>query len=71
MAIESYQTQLERVQQTIADIETRGQSWSVDDRAQTRADLPALYRRETWLRKMVERESIGGIRVTGITPQDG
>lgn len=60
MAVESYATQLERVQTAIKKIEEGGQSYSVEGNAFTRADLPTLYKRETELRGMVEREARGG-----------
>jgi hypothetical protein len=63
MAVESYTTQLERVQATIAKIEGGAQSYSVEGNSFTRADLPVLYTRERELRALVARESSGGIRL--------
>lgn len=67
MATESYQTQLERVQTAIAKIENGAQSYQINGRSLTRADLGELYDREKWLRKMAGRESNNGIRVKGVT----
>ena len=69
MATESYQVQLERVQASIAKIESGAQVYQRGDRSLTRASLPALYERERWLRRMAEREATGGgIRVRLATP---
>jgi hypothetical protein len=68
LAVESYTTQLERVQAAIADIEERGQSYDINGRSLSRADLKTLYAREERLRKLANRESAGGIRVRGVTP---
>jgi hypothetical protein len=68
MAITDYTTQLESVQAAIAAIEGGAQSVSWNGRSQTSADLKTLYDREKWLRKMVNQESRGGIRVRGVTP---
>lgn len=69
MAVESYSTQLERVQTTIATIEEAGQAHAVNGRQLTRADLEVLYAREKWLRKMVAREVRGGIRMRQAVPR--
>lgn len=69
MAIESYSTQLERVQETIAAIEQRGQSYGMQDgRSLTRADLATLYARERELRRLVAKETRGGARVRQVAP---
>lgn len=69
MATESYQTQLERVQNTIDEVETYGQSVDHSNGITwTQADLQTLYRREDRLRIRVKREKNGGIKVRGITP---
>ncbi len=72
MAIESYTTQLERVQLAIAKIEGGAQSYTTaSGRQLSRGDLAELYEREQWLRAQVAREtggSSGGIRVRGVTP---
>ena len=46
MAIESTETQLERVQAAIAAIESGSQSYSIGGRTLTKADLKTLYERE-------------------------
>jgi len=71
MATTSYQTQLENVQAAIAAIEDSGQSYSINGRSYTRADLNTLYEREKYLRRMADRESRGGIRVRNATPANG
>jgi len=63
MAIESYTQQLERVQAAIAAIESGEQSFEINGRTVRRADLKTLYDREAYLRRMVEREKRGGIRL--------
>ena len=69
MAVESYETQLERVQAAIAAVEGGAQSASYDGMTVSRADLAALHAREQHLRRMVARSARGGrIRVRGITP---
>lgn len=60
MAVESYTTQLERVQTAIAKIEGGAQSYSLEGNSFTRADLSSLYTRERELRALVARESSGG-----------
>ena len=69
MAVESYSTQLERVQSTIAKIEEAGQAHDINGRRLTRADLDVLYKRERWLRRMASREDRGGIRVRQVVPR--
>ena len=63
MAIESYTTQLERVQAAIAKLEAGAQSYAIDNHVYTRPDLQTLYDREKWLRSMVGREARGGMRI--------
>lgn len=63
MAIESYQDQLERVQAAIAAIESGTQSYTMGGRTMSRGNLADLYKRETFLRKRVNRQKRGGIRV--------
>jgi phage-related minor tail protein len=70
MATKTYQEQLESVQAAIADIETKGQTVDVNGRTLTRADLRTLYQREAQLRRLVDRESRGGIRVRRGVPID-
>ena len=64
MAVKTYTEQLESVQNAIAQIEAHGQSYQIMDggsqRMLTRANLKDLYARETWLRKMADKESGGG-----------
>jgi hypothetical protein len=66
---ETYAEQLERVQSTIAKIEEAGQTQDINGRRLTRADLGVLYAREKWLRKMVDREDRGGIRMRRAVPR--
>lgn len=70
LAVESYAAQLERVQTAIAAIEERGQASGIAGRSLTKADLSTLYAREKWLRKMVARETRGGIRTQYVVPRD-
>lgn len=63
MAIKSYSQQLEEVQNAIAQIETGGQAYNVEMYGLTRANLKTLYDREQYLRKMVDREENGGIKI--------
>lgn len=70
MATTTYQAQLESVQAIIAQIESSGQSYTIDNRSLTRADLSSLYTREKYLRGMAAREARGGgARVRYGTPQ--
>lgn len=65
MPVESYQVQLERVQAAIAAIESGAQSYAVEGRQFTKADLRTLYEREKYLREMVEREANGTTAYAG------
>ncbi len=70
MPTTSYQTQLESVQAIIAQIESTGQAYTIDNRSLTRADLSTLYDREKYLRVMAAREARGGgARIRYGTPQ--
>lgn len=64
--IESYETQLQRVQAAIAAIESGAQRVDYEGRSVTRADLATLYARERELRGKVARG--GGIRIRLGTP---
>ena len=75
MAIESYTTQLERVQSGIAALEvTMAKSTSHGDKQIVRQDLQVLYERERYLRDMVAKEvtnngvADGPIRVRRMIP---
>lgn len=73
MATETYQEQLERVQQAIADIEAGAQTYTLSAagviRTVTRGTLKDLYEREQRLRVMVTREQNGGgMTVQRVTP---
>lgn len=57
VATETYQVQLERVQETIAAIEGGSREVRRGERTYTDADLPTLYAREARLRKYVDRAS--------------
>ena len=62
MAIESYATQLERVQAAIARIESGAQLTETDGERVERGDLATLYARERELRRLVDAENRGGGR---------
>jgi hypothetical protein len=59
----TYEEQLDSVQEAIALIESGSQSQSLGNRVYTRADLATLYARETWLRRQVEKEENGGVKI--------
>ena len=59
MAIESTETQLERVQAAIAAIESGAQSYSIGGRTLTKADLKTLYEREKDLKLLLVDETYG------------
>ena len=63
MSVKSYSQQLEEVQAAIAKIEEGGQAYNVEMYGLTRANLKTLYDREQYLRRMVEREENGGIKI--------
>lgn len=70
----SYSDQLDSVQAAIAAIESGSQEYSIGggvSRTVKRGDLQTLYSREKYLRKMVDRESRGGIRIRNATPATG
>lgn len=62
MAVESYATQLERVQAAIARIEAGAQTVETDGERVDRGDLATLYGRERELRRLVASEARGGGR---------
>jgi len=68
----TYSEQLTSVQAAIERIEEGGQSYTIStatgSRTVTRADLETLYTREKELRRLVDRETRGGIRSRGATP---
>lgn len=65
----TYTEQLASVQAAIATIEGGAQSYAIEGRSVSRGDLETLYKRESWLRKMADREARGGsFRVRGVTP---
>ena len=53
--METLETQLERVQTAIAAIESVAQSYRIDNRQLTRADLATLYARESSLKAAIAR----------------
>jgi hypothetical protein len=65
---ESYSIQLDRVQAAIAAIEGGNQSYTVQSRTFTKADLQTLYQRERWLRSQVAKQANGGIRTQRVIP---
>lgn len=66
----TYSAQLTDVQQAIADIELRGQSVDLNGKRMTRADLATLHTRERYLRRAVDRETRGGMRIRQVVPLD-
>lgn len=60
MPQKTYLEQLEEVQAAITLITTTGQSYTIDNRSMTRADLDKLTQRERYLIGMVNRELRGG-----------
>lgn len=70
MAIETYTEQLERVQGLIKSIEeSPNASVSVLGRSWTKHDLDTLYKRETRLRVLAQREAAGNtITIRQIIP---
>ncbi len=65
----TYTEQLESVQAAIEAIELRGQTVTINNRTLGRAELPALYRREVRLRRLVDRATRGGVRVMTVVPE--
>ncbi len=70
MAVLTYAAQLEEVQTAISAILSGAQSVSNTGRSYTYANLKDLQDRETYLRRMVARETNGGIVVKQGTPVD-
>lgn len=66
----TYSDQLTDVQQAIADIELRGQSVDLNGKRLTRADLATLHTGERYLRRAVDRETRGGMRIRQVVPLD-
>jgi hypothetical protein len=60
MAIITTEQMLEKVQNAIVAILETGQTYSVEGRSLTRADLPTLYAKERQLLLDLERHSKGG-----------
>jgi len=69
MAVESYETQLERVQAAIAKIESGAQEVEYEGRRVKRADLKSLYEREAQLRSLVDKQSRRGSRIGRFIPR--
>lgn len=63
MAVKTYAEQLEEVQAAISRLLADGQAWEQGQRSRTEARLAELHEREKYLRRMVEREKRGGIRL--------
>ncbi|MBQ4361220.1 MAG: peptidylprolyl isomerase [Proteobacteria bacterium] len=53
--METLETQLERVQTAIAAIESGAQEYRIDNRSVTKANLAALYARESSLKAAIAR----------------
>lgn len=66
--MKTYSEQLEEVQTAITKIVTLGQSYTIEGRTLTRADLRTLYDREKVLMPLAAREASGGARVRYGTP---
>ncbi len=62
--MKTYSEQLIEVQRAISEIETNGFETELEvngnRRRVKRADLATLYKRESWLKKMIDRESGAG-----------
>lgn len=56
---ETLSAQLTRVQTAIAAIENRGQSYTINGRTYTKADIRALYDREQRLLTLIAKEDAG------------
>jgi len=70
MAIQTYAEQLEEVQAKLKAIRQGAQEYSIGgavSRSLKHVDYAELRKEETWLRKMVARESRGGILIRGAT----
>lgn len=61
LAIESIESQLERVQAAIAAIEAGAQDYMIGSRRVTRGDLATLYKRERELLQQYYEEKYGSI----------
>ncbi len=70
MAVLTYAAQLEEVQTAITAILSGAQSVSSTGRSYTYANLKDLQERETYLRRMTDRETNGGITIKQGTPVD-
>ncbi len=68
MAIQTYTEQLEEVQASISGILSGGKTITFNGRSVSFGDLDTLYAAEQRLRRMVSKETRGGIRVRGATP---
>lgn len=69
MAVKTYLQQLEEVQAAIGAIEGGAQSYAVNGRSLTRADLKTLYDREKFLRIQVDRDTNKGLKVQYVVPE--
>jgi hypothetical protein len=56
----TYAQQLEEVEAAIEAIEGGAQSYNIDNRSLTRANLETLYKRQTYLKGKAAREARGG-----------
>ncbi len=59
--METLETQLERVQEAIAAIESGAQSYQISNRRITHADLATLYAREASLKSQIARAAGGDL----------
>ena len=63
ITVDDLRAELKQLRQTISDIETAGQSYSTLGRSFTRANLPAVQKREQFLIRAITRETDGMIMV--------
>jgi len=68
MAVLTYTEQLEQIDTAITAILTGSQSYSIGNRSKTSGDLNTLVAERKRLQTLVQRETDGGIRVSGVTP---
>jgi hypothetical protein len=65
MAIKTYAEQLEEVQTAISAIESGAQEYQIGGKRVRKGDLAALYKREEYLRSMVNEDAYGSEAIAG------
>lgn len=60
MEMEKYKAQLEMVEKAIEAILAGAQSYTIDNRTLTRANLATLYKERDWLLRMISTLDGGG-----------